>query len=158
VVQSGSSPPVISWTRPSGSSSGTVAGYNVSLATTGGSVQLNQNLLSATSFTDTGYTGDERTYIVTAVDDNGVSSLGRSITLSVLQAVLKDGETLKRGIMNRLEFTVSSGSASRVEHVRLKVAIGTHTGLSEEVSVAPEKPKPFPSPSEATPTLPTWPR
>ncbi len=138
VVQNGSNAPVLSWTPPPGSSSATVSGYNVEISSAGSSVKLNGNLLTTPSFTDTGYAGDERCYTVTAVDDNGIASLGRSITLPVLQATLKEGEMLKRGVMNRLEYTVSNSSPSRIEHARLKVVSGAHSGLSEEFQV-PER-------------------
>ena len=127
VVQNGMKPPVISWTHPGGD----IAGYTLSL----GSVKLNQALLTARSFTDTGYTEDERSYTVTAVDSNGIESPGRSITLPLLEATIKAGEQLKRGLMNRFEYVVENRSAAKVEHIRLKAAIGSRQHLSEEFSM-----------------------
>ena len=87
------------------------------------------------SYTDAGYAGDERVYTVSAVDGNGIESLGRSITLPVMRATLKAGEALKRGVMNRLDYTVENLSASPVEHVRLKAKVGSHPHTSEEFSL-----------------------
>jgi RHS repeat-associated protein len=135
VVQSGDNTPVISWSPPSGSQPGTIAGYRIALEADGRTVNLNQGLIGGTSFTDTGFSGDERRYTVFAVDENGMESPGRSITLPVLRMSLKEGESLRRGVMNRLEYNVQSESCQEVRNVRLKAATGKHVGLSEEFSI-----------------------
>ena len=135
VVQNGGSPPLVSWTHPAGLSAG-LAGFNLSLGSGGQSVKLNQTPIPAMSYTDSGHTGEERVYTVAAVDGNGIESLGRSITLPVMQATLKEGETLKRGVMNRLDYTVENLSASPFEHVRLKAKVGSHPHTSEEFGLA----------------------
>ncbi len=137
VVQRGSEPPVLSWTPPVVGTPGAVAGYHVTLGSGGGDIRLTQGLLSRTFFTDVGFTGDERHYVVTAVDENGVESLPRTLSLPAIQAVLREGETLGRGVMNRLEYTVSSRSMAKVEHIRLKVESGAHSGLSVEFALEP---------------------
>ena len=133
VVQTENESPVISWTHPGGD----IAGYNIYLVTSGQSEKLNQALLTGLNHTDTGYTGDERHYTVTAVDRNAVESLGRGITLPKLNATPKQGEKIRRGIINRLEYDVNNHSSSRVEHIKLKALVGSHQHLSEEFSVDP---------------------
>ena len=72
---------------------------------------------------------------MTAVDSNGIESPGRSITLPLLEATIKEGEQLKRGLMNRFEYVVENRSAAKVEHIRLKAAIGSRQHLSEGFSM-----------------------
>ena len=131
VVQNGDLPPLLSWTHPVGLAGG-IAGFNLLLRSGGESVRLNQAPIAAISYTDAGYAGDERVYAVTAVDSNGIESLGRSITLPVMKATLKEGESLKRGVMNRLDYTVENLSAAAVERVRLRAKAGSRVHTSEE--------------------------
>ena len=133
VVQTEAQSPVISWTHPGGD----IAGYNIYLVTGGQSEKLNQVLVTGLSYTDLGFTGDDRNYTVTAVDQNTIESIGRSITLPKLFATLKEGEQIRRGIINRLEYIVDNRSTSKVEHIKLKGLIGTHQHLSDEFSVDP---------------------
>ncbi|MFH1147689.1 MAG: FlgD immunoglobulin-like domain containing protein, partial [Pseudomonadota bacterium] len=131
IKQAENDPPVISWTHQGGD----VRGYDITLQAHGQTIKLNQGLLSDTFFVDTGYTGDERQYTVTAVDSSGMESLGRSISLPELQASLNGDEDIKRGIMNRLEYVVQNSSSSKQEHVHLQVGVGTHNSISEEFSI-----------------------
>ena len=133
VVQQESGSPVVSWTH----SGGDIAGYNIYLVTNGQSEKLNQTLLTGLTYTDTGFTADERSYAVTAVDRNGIESVGRSITLPIVSATLNQGEQIKRGIINRLDYMVDNRSSSKVEHVKLKALVGTYQHLSQEFSVDP---------------------
>lgn len=72
-----------------------------------------------------------------AVDENGEESPGRSITLPQVRATLLDGEQLKRGIMNRLEYRVENHSASIVDNIHLKVNINGKNHISESFSLQP---------------------
>ena len=86
---------------------------------------------------DTGYSSDERRYTIITVDNSDVESLGRSLTLPVLRAVLSDGSRIKRGIMNRLDYVVLNEGAGRVENIRLKVKVGSHDHISEPFDLDP---------------------
>ena len=99
--------------------------------------QLNSALLTATAYIDVGYSRDERRYTLVAVDANGIESLGRSITLPVMQAELAAGAGLKRGSMNRLEYTVKNHSTATVGNVRLKVRANERDHVSESFSLQP---------------------
>ncbi|MDO8933222.1 MAG: hypothetical protein Q7U97_12570, partial [Rhodocyclaceae bacterium] len=121
-------PPVVSWTH---SNAGAIAGYNIYL----GTVKLNQSLLMGLSYTDTGYTGDERSYTIIAVDYNNTESVGRSITLPKINAVLQNNAQIKRGIMNRLEYVVDNNSPAKTDHIRLKVKLDKYQHTSEEFSI-----------------------
>jgi len=125
-------PPVVSWTHSNASA---IAGYNIYLGPEGQKVKLNQDLLTELSYTDTGYTGDERRYTVIAVDDYNHESIGRSITLPKIEASLQDGAQIKRGIMNRLEYVVDNNSPAKTDHIRLKVTLDKYPHTSEEFSI-----------------------
>ncbi len=132
VIQVDDALPALSWTH-----SGTNMNYDIYLGPDGGLEKLNQELMSEPSYTDTGYSGDERRYTVLAVDSEGHESLGRSITLPKLHAVLADGEEIRRGIMNRLDVTVENSSANTIENARLILDVESYTHTSETFSIAP---------------------
>ncbi|MDZ7599723.1 MAG: hypothetical protein U5J82_15910 [Desulfobacterales bacterium] len=97
--------------------------------------QLNPALLTAPTFTDAGCSGDERVYTVVAVDANAAQSLGRTLSLPLLRAGIGAEARLKRGVMNRLVYTVENRSAAAVAHVRLKVTVGGREHFSEPFAV-----------------------
>ena len=133
VIQQETSAPSLSWTH----SSGAIAGYNLFLGPDAKRVKLNQVLLTTPAYTDTGYAGDERHYTVSAVDGNGEESVGRSVTLPIVQAKLADGAKINRGVMNRIEYTVESRSSARLENVKLKVRVEGHEHTSASFAVDP---------------------
>jgi len=133
VVLADDQPPVVSWTHPGGD----IAGYDVYLGPDDAAVKLNAGLLTGKTYTDTGYSGDERRYTIVTVDNSDAESLGRSLTLPVLRAVLSDGSRIERGIMNRLDYAVSNAGESRVDNIRLKVRVGSHDHTSEPISLDP---------------------
>ncbi|MCK4542700.1 MAG: RHS domain-containing protein [Spirochaetales bacterium] len=134
VVQKDDDPPAVSWTHPS---SGSMAGYDIYLGPEGQTVKLNLSLLSELTYTDTGYAQDERRYTVIAVDQSQVESIGRSIIMPVLRATQAQGSMIKRGIMNRLQYTVENFSASTAENIRLKVNVNGKDHISESFSLQP---------------------
>jgi len=140
VVQKDTAPPVVSWTHPGGG----IAGYDIYVGAAESLVKLNDVLLTALSYTDTGYAGDERRYTVVAVDSNGVESVGRSITLPLLMATLTEGASLKRGIMNRLEYQVENLGAAQVDQIRLRVDVEARDHMSEAFSLEPSAPTVIP--------------
>ena len=109
--------PVINWTH-TGSN---IDGYNIYL---GENIDVNNKLntsglLTETSFTDIGYTGSSRTYTITAVDVNIEESIGRTVILPELSASLSETSTLKRNIMNQLEYQLVN-SAVEVKGIQIK--------------------------------------
>ncbi|MEX1347818.1 MAG: right-handed parallel beta-helix repeat-containing protein, partial [Desulfobacterales bacterium] len=133
VLQADNEPPQVTWTHPGGD----IAGYDIYLGTEDEPVKLNPTLLTGHSFIDTGYGRDERRYTVTAQDNNGVVSLGRSIRLPKLSAALVEGVRIRRGIMNRLDYVVSNEGSDRVASIRLKVTVGSHDHTSDIFSLDP---------------------
>ena len=117
VVKIDQADPVVSWSH----SSSSIAGYDIYLGPEGSATKLNPSLLTATTYTDSGYDGNERRYTVVALDAFDVESLGRSILLPMVSADLPVGASLKRGIMNRLAFTVTNSGSSSIDHLRLRV-------------------------------------
>nr|WP_320192686.1 right-handed parallel beta-helix repeat-containing protein [uncultured Desulfobacter sp.] len=132
VVKTDDENPVVSWTH-SGSS---IAGYDIYLGADEDTTQLNSDHLTETSYTDTGYDGNDRQYTVVAVDDNDTDSLGRSIVLPALSAELPDDASLKRGLMNRLEYTVTNNGTSAVEDAILRVTVEGYEHVSESFDLA----------------------
>jgi len=122
VVQEDTSVPVITWSHPGGD----VSGYNIYLGSEETGIKLNGTLLTVRSYSDGGWSGDERTYTVVSVDSNGQRSPGRRITLPVIRTSLPEEARIRRGVMNRLSYTVENGSASRLEAVQLQVKAGTY--------------------------------
>jgi len=135
VVQRDIDPPVITWTHPGGD----IAGYDIYLGPEGNRVKLNYGLLTSMTFTDTGYSGDERRYTVIAIDSNGLESMGRSVTLPLLSAQLStinlQPATLKRGLMNRVAYQVENHSSTGIDQVRLKVKVAGHDHTSGTFSM-----------------------
>ncbi len=126
VVQTDAEKPLVSWMHPGT----TISGYDLYLGDGAAKLKLNTTLLDATSYTDSGYSGDERLYTVVAVDTNGAESVGRSLLLPKLTADLAAGSTLKRGIMNQLDYTVRNDSSRRVDGARLHVSVAGHAHVS----------------------------
>ena len=69
---------------------------------------------AATSFTDTGYTGGARAYAVTAFDSNTSPSAERRLEIPAVDVLLPTTPVLKRGVMNRMTYTVQNHGASAV--------------------------------------------
>jgi RHS repeat-associated protein len=133
VLQTDNDPPLLAWTHPGGD----IAGFDIYLETEDEPVKLNPALLIRQSYIDTGYAQDERHYTVTTQDNYGVVSLGRSIRLPQLAAVLVEGSRIKRGIMNRLDYVVSNEGSDRVTDIRLKVDVNSHVHSSDSFSLDP---------------------
>ncbi len=111
--------PEISWTH-SGSS---IAGYDIYQGPEGSAVQLNTALVTASAFTDEAFDGSERRYTVIAENLDGEQSLGRSIVLPLMTATLGENASLKRGLMNRLDYTVTNSGSSDVADAVLRVTV-----------------------------------
>jgi hypothetical protein len=131
VIQTDNDPPQVSWTH----SGGGIAGYDIYLGDKDDGVRLNSERLTTLSYTDTGYSDDERTYTVIAVDDSQAESLGRSITLPVMRATLAEGSRIKRGIMNGLEYEVNNLSETWLDNIRLKVDVAGRSHTSDTFSM-----------------------
>ena len=131
VVQTDDQAPQIRWTHPGGD----IAGFDIYLGPPG--TKLNPSLLTDMTYTDTGFSDDERQYRVVAVDVSDHQSLARSIILPKITATPAADATLKRGVMNRLAYRVENLSAADLQHVRLKVRVGTREHLSDEFAMDP---------------------
>ncbi|EKD26309.1 MAG: hypothetical protein ACD_79C01266G0001, partial [uncultured bacterium] len=158
VKQTNYSAPVISWTH--GSSN--IAGYNFYLNTQGQEIKLNQALLTSQSYTDTGYAGNERTYSVSAMDQNSVESVKRSITLpkininllngtmlnnyrECLEDIIKDipdFETIlqnsplpQKGLINRFNYLIKNETSEVVQNIQFKVKLGNYNHISGQFSI-----------------------
>ncbi|RLB00472.1 MAG: hypothetical protein DRG83_11480, partial [Deltaproteobacteria bacterium] len=123
--------PVITWTH----NGNNIAGYNIYLQREDSQVKLNTDLITGTSFTDQGYDGGDREYVVRAVDSNNHESIARSIYLPSLTFRMKDGQRLRRGLMNRLAYAVENHSSRNLEHLVLKLSIEGHDFRSEESTI-----------------------
>ena len=115
VHQEDEDPPVVTWSH----ADATVTGYDFYLGPEATAVKVNTDPMTATTFTDTGYNGDERHYGVVALGNAGQESLQRRITLPLLQASLDENAVLLRGAANRLDYIVENRSTAAIDNVTL---------------------------------------
>ena len=131
VRQSGTQPPVLAWNH----SGSTIAGYDVYLGPDNARTRLNPALLTDKTFTDVGFSGDERRYTVTAVDSHG-AEIGRTIVLPKVSVQLTDGLPLRRGIMNRLQYGVTNAGSTNLANALLRVRVGNREHVSSPFTLA----------------------
>ncbi len=119
--------PVLNW----GHHGRGVSGYDVYRGEGSERIKLNDRLLTTKQFTDRGFNGGQtsdgaasaRTYHVVAVDANGVQSLEHTLTLPGLSAHTLPGQTLKRGVMNRIAFRVDNTGQQKASGLQLSVQV-----------------------------------
>ncbi|MET0028819.1 MAG: Ig-like domain-containing protein [Candidatus Thiodiazotropha sp.] len=109
--------PELSWSHEGE----TISGYNLYLD--GNPTPVNAAPLTETTYRDQGYGNNLRTYTVTALDGNGVESLGRSVRITPLLTILPDESRLYRGVMNRLVYQVANPTESPVTDLSLLVEL-----------------------------------
>jgi hypothetical protein len=136
VVQTEDALPVVSWTHPGGD----VAGYDIYVGPDDARIKLNGSPLGVQSFTDTGYTGDERRYTVVAVATGG-QQIGRTLTLPRLEVKLVGGLPLRRGVFNRLDYRLANLGDAPIANARLKVAAAARSHLSAPFFLNPGETK-----------------
>lgn len=131
--------PTIGWTG----SSGVNAGYSVFQGIAPQQTKLNGgNLVPGTSYLDTGYNSQgDRVYTVAAVDQNGVESPGRTITLPRLSVTPTPGNVIRRGEMSRLFCDVRNDSGMPIGNVRARWQIPGGTYFSDGFSIQPGETK-----------------
>ncbi|MFZ1983256.1 MAG: Ig-like domain-containing protein, partial [Desulfatitalea sp.] len=132
VEQADDAKPVLSWTHPGGS----LSGFDVYMGPVGQTVKVNTGLVSATQMTDNGFAGEPREYSVIAVDPNDVQSQARTIRLPAIRAERTDDKLLRRGIMNKLEYTVTNLSGQTANDLRLILNLHGSDHPSELFSLA----------------------
>jgi large repetitive protein len=133
VEQSDTDKPVLTWTHPGG---GDLAGFDVFLGPAGQSLKVTPTPITQVSFTDTGFAGDSRDYAVVAVDINSAGSPARSIRLPELSAQLAPNSRLRRGIMNKLEYSVSNLSTQNLANLKVIARVGGTDHPSDTFSLA----------------------
>ncbi len=127
------SPPVLSWTQ----SGNTIAGHKLYLGEDTARVQLGGLIPNSIStYTDTGYAGDDRRYTVATVDQNQQQSIGRSLRLPRLTASLETNAIVKRGLMNHLVYVVTNASPGPVANAQIKVVFGGRSHASASFDLA----------------------
>nr|WP_320194298.1 RHS repeat-associated core domain-containing protein [uncultured Desulfobacter sp.] len=125
-------PPVVTWSH----ADATVTGYDFYLGPEAAAVKINTDPMTVTTFTDTGYNGDERHYGVVALGDAGQESLQRRITLPLLQASLDENAVLLRRTANRLDYIVENRSTADIDNVTLVLQIEGAVYRSDPFDVA----------------------
>lgn len=122
--------PTLSWSH----NSATVTGYNLYLD--GSATPVNVTPLDGTPYQDLGYSNALRGYTVTALDSNGVESLGRTVELPLLTATLPQDALIRRGIMNRIVYDVVNPGGTPINGVRLQADIEGHNHSSARFDLA----------------------
>jgi RHS repeat-associated protein len=128
VGQTNNDPPILTWTQVGSG----VAGHDVFLGDAASNLLLNRRgLITDNRFIDVGFTGGERRYTIFTVDVNRQRSPGRTVLLPALSATLDPDAIVKRGLMNRLVYTVRNDSADALAEARVTVALGGRVHTSE---------------------------
>ena len=124
--------PTITWTHDGT----TINSYDIYLENAGNLKLNGVTPLIDQNYVDNGYTGDTRVYSIKAIDVNGIESIGHSVTLPQLSAVLKEGTSIKRSIMNKVEYIVTNNSAVDVNNIQLKVRVDKYDHVSSNFNLA----------------------
>jgi fibronectin type 3 domain-containing protein len=140
ITQIDSALPQVSWTHAMPAA---IAGYDIYLGDSLTGTKLNLTPLSVTSYSDTGYAGDERSYTVVASDSNGVQA-SRSLSLPKLSIELVAGTPILRNVMNRLQYKVSNLGTQGISNAHVKAKIGTREISSEVFGLAAGESKVIP--------------
>ncbi|MCQ8182619.1 right-handed parallel beta-helix repeat-containing protein [Methylomonas sp. SURF-1] len=130
VAQTDQSLPELNWQTSGGDN-----GFNVYLRDNGLWLKLNQNPLNAPTYTDTGYAETQRHYAVAQVDANGAEGPRREVLLPKVSVTAPTGG-LARGLMNRLDYTVTNGSDRPLSVLRVNAQIGAYHYSSEGLTLA----------------------
>ncbi|HRZ35704.1 MAG TPA: immunoglobulin domain-containing protein, partial [Candidatus Paceibacterota bacterium] len=132
VGQTNNDPPILTWTQVGSG----VAGHDIFLGDATSNLHLNRRgLITDNRFIDVGFTSGERPYTIFTVDNNGQRSPGRTILLPALSATLAADAIVKRGLMNRLTYTVRNDSAEPLKEARMVVTLGGRLHSSETFSL-----------------------
>ncbi len=129
--------PVLNWTHSHFGSS--ISHFDVFLINSGTPYKLNAVSLYGLSYTDTGYSDDERKYSIVSFDTSNNESVGREVTLPSLDVELISDAVVKRNIMNRLEYSVQNTSSVAVTNAKIKIELGDETHTSASFSLAPNE-------------------
>jgi hypothetical protein len=78
---------------------------------------------TSTTFVDSGYTGGSRQYTVYVIDQNQAVSVGRTLLLPDLKLDYPAELHLKRGIFNRLDYTIKNAGITPLTSVRLTTMV-----------------------------------
>ncbi|MCU7905837.1 MAG: hypothetical protein KZQ76_08255 [Candidatus Thiodiazotropha sp. (ex Epidulcina cf. delphinae)] len=122
--------PTVTWSHTSSA----ISGYNLYLD--GSATPVNASPMTETQYQDLGYGTALRRYTITAIDINGVESLGRSVELASLTAALPQESSLRRGVMNRIAYQVVNPGAGPVSGIRLHAVIAGHSHSSARFDLA----------------------
>ena len=128
--------PVLNWTHSHFGSS--IDHFDVFFINSGTPYQLNAVSLYGLSYTDTGYSGDERQYSIVSFDTSNNESVGRQVTLPSLGVEPLGDQIIKRNLMNRLEYSVHNTSSTDVINASIKVELGDETHSSSSFTLAPD--------------------
>ncbi len=141
VSQTDTDAPVLTWTHAD--TSGKIQGYFLYLGEDTSGLQVNSVPMAEQAFTDHGYSFDNRSYFVIAVDTNDVQSMGRAITLPRITFTPAADTGIKRGIMNAVSFTVENQSGRALSNMILKADLGGRTHQSDPFALAAKESGPL---------------
>jgi RHS repeat-associated protein len=96
---------------------------------------LRDSVIESFSYTDTGYTNDQRTYTLITVDQNQHQGLPRSITLPKLSMEIQAGESISRGVMNRLIYLIDNPTSYTALSAHIALTIEGQKHISESFAI-----------------------
>ncbi|WP_229728314.1 hypothetical protein [Marinicella pacifica] len=123
--------PNITWAHDSA----TIAGFDIYKTQSGNNVKLNNSLLTSAQFIDDHYAGTQTVYSVIAVDDQNQQSLPHSLRLPQLSTQVLQNQSIKRGLMNRVTFTVNSYEDVELQGVSIGLTVDGEEFRSNAITV-----------------------
>ena len=135
LTQADDDSPELVWTYPGKAAEG----FDVYLQTAVDTTKLNPTPLGSPRYTDSGFAGDERNFIIVAVDNNGKQSPGRAISLPAVAFAPAADNLIMRGIFSELLLNVRNNSAKQVDALRFSVEMGGQQHLSASFELAPQE-------------------
>jgi large repetitive protein len=130
VSQQGIDYPTLSWKHPKAAN---MAGYSLTISDRQNDATVTSTkMVTGLSYTDTGASGDERFYALSAVDENGFESLPRSIMLPTLRSELLPDSVIERNVMNKLTYRVKNHGRTTLSDISLAMELDGRHHISEK--------------------------
>jgi len=123
--------PSVSWSHTAAS----IGLYDIFLGIDDLGTKLNGSVITTNSFDDVGFANKTRSYAVVAIDANDQRSLARSITLPELTFNPVPEQTIKRNLVNSVDFSVTNLSDQPVANAQIKLIDGSQIYQSSKFSI-----------------------
>jgi RHS repeat-associated protein len=121
----GKSPVVLQWTQ-----TGAYSGHKILVGNSDPLELIGSVANGINTFSDAPYNQASRRYVIETMDADGNSSPPKALVLPGIKVDLEPGQTLGRGIMNRLRFTVTNLTQDAIANAVLISEVSGHQNSS----------------------------